>query len=85
MNGTRLASYLASGQYTHNELASAMGIWCHVTDKSGTAIHDGLIARRILEIKLFLYGDYSGSSSPKLSLCEVCDGAGQGRGRHCVL
>ena len=64
MNGTRLASYLASGQYTHNELASAMGIWCHVTDKSGTAIHDGLIARRILEIKLFLYGDYSGSSSP---------------------
>ena len=28
------------------------------------AIHDGLIARRILEIKLFLYGDYSGSSSP---------------------
>ena len=64
MNGTRLASYLASGQYTHNELASAMGIWCHVTDKSGTAIHDGLIARRILEIQLFLYGDYSGSSSP---------------------
>ena len=64
MNGTRLASYLAGGQYTHNELASAMGIWCHVTDKSGTSIHDGLIARRILEIKLFLYGDYSGSSSP---------------------
>ncbi len=64
MNGTRLANYLASGQHTHNELASAMGVWCHVTDKTGTSIHDGLIARRILEIKLFLYGDYSGTSSP---------------------
>ena len=65
MNGGRLASYLASGSYTHNELASAMGIWCHVTDKSGTSIHDGLIARRILEIKLFLYGDYTGTNAPE--------------------
>ena len=64
MKNSALSALLKSGFYSTNELASAMGIWCHVTDKSGTAIHDGLIARRILEIKLFLYGDYSGSSSP---------------------
>ena len=64
MNGTRLASYLASGQYTHNELASAMGIWCHVKESGGDyVIHDGLVSRRMAELRVFLYADYSGSSN----------------------
>ena len=63
MNGTRLASYLAGGQYTHNELASAMGIWCHVKESGGDyVIHDGLVSRRMAELRVFLYADYSGSS-----------------------
>ncbi len=63
MNGSRLAQCLIAQSCSHNEFASAMGVWCHVTEKSGTSIHDGLIARRVLEIRLFLYGDYSGTAS----------------------
>lgn len=62
--GYRLASLLASGDYTDNEFASAMGIWCHVTVDGKTVIHNSLINRRMLELKLFLYGDYEGSNSP---------------------
>lgn len=50
----RLASLLINGNYTTNEFASAMGIWCHV----GKEIDSNLILRRIYEIKLFLYGAY---------------------------
>lgn len=50
----RLASLLISGDYTVNEFASAMGIWCHV----GKEIDNTLILRRIYEIKLFLYDAY---------------------------
>lgn len=50
----RLASLLINGNYTVNEFASAMGIWCHV----GKEIDHTLILRRIYEIKLFLYGAY---------------------------
>ena len=60
---SRLASLLISGKYTVNEFASAFGIWCHVTSSSGTEIHDGLIDRRIRELKLFFYGDYSAKNT----------------------
>ena len=46
-------------QYTDNEIASAIGVWCHV----GTAVNEAILQRRIQEIQLFLYGDYTGSSS----------------------
>lgn len=58
-NQSRLASLLISGNYSVNEFASAFGIWCHVTTSSGTEIHDGLIDRRLRELKLFFYGEYS--------------------------
>ena len=51
---TRLASLLINGQYTVNEFASAMGVYCH----AGTEVLDVLVTRRIREIKLFLYGAY---------------------------
>lgn len=51
---TRLASLLISGEYTVNEFASAMGVYCH----AGTEILDILVSRRIQEIKLFLFGAY---------------------------
>lgn len=63
MNNSRLAQLIASGSYTTNELASAIGIWCHVTSNGKTEIAEGLINRRMLELKLFLYGDYEGKSS----------------------
>ena len=58
-NQSRLASLLISGNYSVNEFASAFGIWCHVTTSSGTQIHDGLIDRRLRELKLFFYGEYN--------------------------
>ena len=51
----RLAKMLINGNYSVNEFASAMGVWCHVGDK----IEGGLITRRIREIKLFWYGAYN--------------------------
>ena len=59
----RFWSMLIDGleNYTDNEIASAIGVWCHV----GTQIHTGILQRRILEIRLFLYGDYSASPNFK--------------------
>ena len=58
-----LATLLKNGTYSNNELASAIGIWCHVKSNGVTSIHDGLVARRISEINVFLYGDYSGEAT----------------------
>lgn len=55
---TRLGEVLVSGNYTINQLASAMGVYCHVTTSSGAEVLDLLVSRRIQEIKLFLYGAY---------------------------
>lgn len=63
MKNSTLSNLLSSGTYTTNELASAIGIWCHVTTNGTAKIHDGLVARRISEINVFLYGDYSGEAS----------------------
>ena len=63
MKDSALASLLKAGTYSHNELASAIGIWCHVKSNGVTSIHDGLVARRIAEINVFLYGDYSGAAT----------------------
>lgn len=56
----RLAKLLIEGDYTVNEFASAMGVWCH----EGEKINDVLIVRRIREIKLFLYGAYNLNDTP---------------------
>ena len=55
---TRLGEVLVDGHYTINELASAMGVYCHVTTSDGPEVLDLLVDRRIREIKLFLYGAY---------------------------
>lgn len=55
---TRLGRVLVEGGYTVNELASAMGVYCHVTSGGETKVLDLLVSRRIQEIKLFLYGAY---------------------------
>ena len=63
MKNSALSALLKSGFYSTNELASAMGIWCHVKESGGDyVIHDGLVSRRMAELRVFLYGDYSGSS-----------------------
>lgn len=56
---TRLGEILVDGDYTVNEFASAMGVYCHVTTKDGPEVLDLLVDRRIREIKLFLYGAYN--------------------------
>lgn len=63
MKESALATLLKNGTYSNNELASAIGIWCHVKSNGVTSIHDGLVARRISEINVFLYGDYSGKAT----------------------
>lgn len=57
-DSTRLGELLVDGNYTVNEFASAMGVYCHVTTKDGPEVLDLLVDRRIREIKLFLYGAY---------------------------
>ena len=63
MKESALAPLLQNGTYSNTELASAIGIWCHVKSNGVTSIHDGLVARRISEINVFLYGDYSGKAT----------------------
>jgi len=58
-NTTRLGEVLVNGNYTVNEFASAMGVYCHVTTSDGAKVLDLLVDRRIREIKLFLYGAYA--------------------------
>lgn len=64
-NTTRLGKVLAEGDYTVNEFASAMGVYCHVTTSDGPEILDLLVDRRIREIKLFLYGAYELDDVPE--------------------
>lgn len=56
----RLPSYLINGisNYTDQEIASAFGAWCHV----GGAVSVPALKRRIMEAKMFLYGDYTHSA-----------------------
>ena len=62
----RLRELLVNGRYTVNEFASAMGVYCHVTNANGEAeVLDHLVTRRIQEIKLFLYGAYALTDVPE--------------------
>ncbi len=56
----RLPSYLIHGigQYTPAQIGSAFAAWCHV----GGAVSVPALSRRIAEAKIFLRGDYSGTS-----------------------
>jgi len=70
---SRFWSYLSTGlaNYTDSEIASAMGVWCHV----GTQLHESLLARRIREVQLFLYGSYEGTDCPQFCYL-IFDGSG---------
>ena len=68
----RLANLLINGNYSTNEFASAMGVWCHV----GTEINSGLIVRRIGEVKLFLYGAYALDDTPNKFCYLIYEGNG---------
>ena len=58
--GNRLPDYLIAGidNYTDRQIADAFAAWCHV----GGAVHPVALKRRIMEAKMFLYGDYSFST-----------------------
>lgn len=56
---SRLGEVLIANNYTVNEFASAMGVYCHVTTNGEATVLDLLVDRRIREIKLFLYGAYN--------------------------
>lgn len=67
-----LPSMIINGvwNYSDEDVVSAFAAWCHV----GGNVSKGLLTRRIAEAKMFLYGDYSGSSAGWSWL--VCSGNG---------
>lgn len=68
----RLPSMLIKGigSFSDEEIVSAFAAWCHI----GTSVSEGLLSRRIVEAKMFLYDDYSCSSEGWNWL--VCDANG---------
>ena len=69
----RFWSMLGNGiaGYSENQIASALGVWCHV----GSSVSTGLLQRRITEIRLFFYSDYQGTASPDFQYL-IFDGNG---------
>ncbi len=76
---SRLGEVLISDQYTVNELASAMGVYCHVTENGEAKVLDLLVDRRIREIKLFLFGAYD-LNDTDVKFCTLRYDAGDGEG-----
>lgn len=74
---SRLGEVLVSGDYTINEFASAMGVYCHVTVGNEAKVLDLLVSRRIREIKLFLFGAYN-LSDTNAKFCKLVYDAGDG-------
>ena len=68
--GYRLSNHLINGGYSNNAFASAMGIWCHVTQNGQSVILDGLVNRRLDEVTLFLAGAYTRAES-ELQFCTL--------------
>ncbi len=58
-NGCKITRWLKNPT-TDLDFVNAMGAWCH----AGGKVLEGLIRRRTLEAKIFLYGDYTGDHSP---------------------
>jgi len=52
-----LPGYIINGasNYTHQQIATAFAMWCHV----GSVVNTAALQRRIMEAKIFLLGDYS--------------------------
>ena len=59
--GNRLPDYLIRGidGYTDHQIAEAFAAWCHV----GGRVNTVALSRRIMEAKMFLYGDYAYSTA----------------------
>lgn len=53
----RICKTIIEGNYTNNDLASAIGVWCHI----GSTVNSHLAMRRSAEAAIFLFGDYSGT------------------------
>lgn len=53
----RICKTIIEGNYTNNDLASALGVWCHI----GSTVSSHLAKRRSAEAAIFLFGDYSGT------------------------
>lgn len=58
----RLCSYLINGidRYTETEVVNAIATWCHA---GGDIVMENLVARRLWEAFLFLYGDYDNNGA----------------------
>lgn len=72
-NEYRFWSMLSSGigNYSDIEIASSIGVFCHI----GSQVNTSLLNRRIREAQLFLYGDYTGRNCPNFYYV-VFDGNG---------
>ncbi|MCC8156500.1 MAG: S-layer homology domain-containing protein [Oscillospiraceae bacterium] len=56
-SGNRLPTYLINGleNYSAQEIGTAYGAWCHI----GMEVSEPLLYRRIMELNMLLYEDYS--------------------------
>jgi uncharacterized repeat protein (TIGR02543 family) len=72
---SRLRTCLIEGtnNYTDVEFADALAIWCHI----GKTVNRQLLNRRILEARLFLYGDYGTGESPNFKYLILEPGKGE--------
>lgn len=69
----RLTNLVIEGEYTINQFACAMGVWCHVVSGDESKVLNELLNRRIDEIKMFLFGVYEfpKEASKGYSFCPV--------------
>ena len=75
MGSCRLATAIEEGLsgYTDAEIADFFGVWCHV---DGTVL-DQLLERRLHNIAIFLYGDYTGEEARRFVTVRFNEGSGQ--------
>lgn len=70
---TRIANLIVDGDYTINEFACAMGVFCHVGTGEDAVILNELLNRRIDEVKMFLFNIYEmpKQTNPAYTFCPV--------------
>jgi len=65
--------------YSDEEVVSAFAAWCHI----GNTVSEGLLRRRIIEAKMFLYDDYSGTADGWNWLVAMGNGGSVSRKINC--
>lgn len=72
----RLCAYLINGieNYSEEEVVNAIATWCH---SGGTTVLENLVARRLREAFLFLYGEYENDGPSRYCYIDYEPSGGQ--------